>query len=90
MRTNATVGYPPDSFSLYSFTTNPTSSPTDINDFMRFILASLQNITYERTLFIQVQLCNALGYLLGESWLSRRISWLHLHFQSNDLSYHGF
>ena len=67
MKTNATVGYPPNSFSLYSFTINHTSSPTDINDFMRFILASLQNITYERTLFIHVQLCNALEYLLGES-----------------------
>ena len=33
MRTNAIVGYPPDSFSLYSFTANPTSSPTDINDY---------------------------------------------------------
>ena len=90
MRTNSTVGYPPESFSLYLFTANPTSTHIDINDFMRLIIAYLQNITHERTLFIHVQLCNALEYLLGESWLSRRISWLHLHLQSNDLSYHGF
>ena len=74
MRTNATVGYRPDSFSLYLFTANPTSSPTDINDFMRFILASLQNITHEITLFIHVQFCNALESLLEEYLLSKCIS----------------